>query len=87
VFRHVAFGLCALTLGCGDAPVDATLVKDSSEPPNVTRAQDPPTEDPLPELVASRIVILKKMRHLQVFDGDKLIKTYRISLGFTPVGD
>jgi len=33
-----------------------------------------------------RLIITKKDRKLEVFDGDKLVKTFRISLGFTPVG-
>ncbi len=44
-------------------------------------------DDPLPRLVLPRLVILKKKRKLQVFDGEILIKTYRISLGFAPEGD
>lgn len=41
----------------------------------------------LPEMQNPRIVIKKADRKLQVFDGDKLVKTYRIGLGFTPNGD
>lgn len=41
----------------------------------------------LPEMRNPRIVIKKADRKLQVFDGEKLIKTYRVGLGFAPVGD
>ncbi|MGI9055110.1 MAG: L,D-transpeptidase family protein [Pyrinomonadaceae bacterium] len=41
----------------------------------------------LPEMKNPRIVVKKIMRKLEVFDGDKLIKTYRVGLGFAPVGD
>ncbi len=34
-----------------------------------------------------RIVIKKKSRLLEVFDGERLIKTYKISLGFSATGD
>lgn len=34
-----------------------------------------------------RIVIKKNARKLEVFDGEKLVKTYETVLGFTPVGD
>lgn len=34
-----------------------------------------------------RIVVKKKARTLELFDGEKLIKTYKIALGFEPVGD
>jgi len=41
----------------------------------------------LPELENPHLVVRKKERLLQVFDGGKLIKTYKIALGFTPRGD
>jgi murein L,D-transpeptidase YafK len=44
-------------------------------------------EEPLPEMKNPRIVVKKADRKLEVFDGEKLIKTYRVGLGFAPVGD
>ncbi|HEY2865654.1 MAG TPA: L,D-transpeptidase [Pyrinomonadaceae bacterium] len=44
-------------------------------------------DQPRPNLAAPRIVVSKVARKLQVFDGNLLIKTYRISLGSTPVGN
>lgn len=41
----------------------------------------------LPAMQNPRIVVKKADRKLEVFDGDKLIKTYRVGLGFTPEGD
>jgi len=41
----------------------------------------------LPQLKDPRLVVKKKERRLQIFDGEKLIKTYTIVLGFTPQGD
>jgi murein L,D-transpeptidase YafK len=41
----------------------------------------------LPELKNPQIVIRKRERKLFVFDGERLIKSYRIALGFEPVGD
>lgn len=41
----------------------------------------------LPELKNPRIVVKKADRKLQVFDGEKLVKTYLVGLGFSPVGD
>src|SRR5438128_643847 len=35
----------------------------------------------------NRIVIKKAERRLQLFDGEKLIKTYTGALGFMPAGD
>lgn len=40
---------------------------------------------PAPEKM--RIVVKKKERLLQIFDGEKLFRTYRIALGFAPEGD
>ena len=41
----------------------------------------------LPEMENPRILVKKKDRTLEVFDGDKLVKTYKIALGFEPIGD
>jgi murein L,D-transpeptidase YafK len=41
----------------------------------------------LPNLENPRLVVRKTARKLEVFDGDKLIKTYTVVLGFTPKGD
>ncbi len=42
----------------------------------------PPAEAPLAK---PRIEVFKARRELQLFDGDKLIKTYRVGLGENPV--
>lgn len=42
---------------------------------------------PLPKMENPKILVRKKERKLQIFDGEKLIKTYSISLGFAPEGD
>ena len=44
-------------------------------------------DKPLPEIKNPRLVVKKSARKLEIFDGAKLIKTYRAGLGFTPVGD
>jgi murein L,D-transpeptidase YafK len=41
----------------------------------------------LPEIKDPRIVVKKSERKLELFDGGKLVRTYRIGLGFAPVGD
>lgn len=41
----------------------------------------------MPKLENPRLVVKKKDRVLEVFDGEKLIKTYKIVLGFAPEGD
>jgi murein L,D-transpeptidase YafK len=45
------------------------------------------TSNGLPKLKNPRIVVKKGERILQLFDGEKLIKTYKIALGFAPEGD
>lgn len=49
-------------------------------------AQAKQTESLLP-MKNPRIVIRKKERKLELFDGETLIKTYPAALGFAPVGD
>ncbi|MGI8470498.1 MAG: L,D-transpeptidase family protein [Pyrinomonadaceae bacterium] len=34
-----------------------------------------------------RLVIKKSARKLEIYDGDNLVKTYKIALGFAPVGN
>ena len=34
-----------------------------------------------------RLVVTKSERKLEIFDGEKLVKTYQIVLGFAPEGD
>ena len=44
-------------------------------------------QKPLTELENPQLVVRKKARLLQVFDDGKLIKTFKIALGFAPRGD
>src|SRR6185369_1786895 len=62
-----------LSLGIFASRVDA-VSRDSSE-------------GALPPLVNPRIVIAKSKRTLQVFSDNKLVRTYRIALGVSPVED
>jgi len=41
----------------------------------------------LPKLTNPKLVVRKSERKLEVYDGDKLIKTFSMVLGFTPIGD
>lgn len=54
---------------------------------NVSEEKLLPETEPLPKIESPRIVIKKSQRKLELFDGEKLIKTYKIALGFAPVGD
>jgi murein L,D-transpeptidase YafK len=42
---------------------------------------------PLEKLENPRLVVKKGERKLEIFDGEKLVKTYKIVLGFAPEGD
>jgi len=41
----------------------------------------------LPPMKNPRLIIKKEQKKLQLFEGRKLIKTYKIALGFAPKGD
>jgi murein L,D-transpeptidase YafK len=57
------------------------------ENPFETIAESVARDEPLPKLENPRIVVKKKERKLEVFDGERLVKTYKIGLGFAPEGD
>lgn len=42
---------------------------------------------PSPTIENARLVVKKSERKLEFYDGERLIKTYKIALGFAPVGD
>ena len=41
----------------------------------------------LPAMKNPQIIVRKRQRTLELFDGEQLIKIYKIALGFAPVGD
>jgi len=43
--------------------------------------------EPLPKMEKPRVVIKKSERKLELYDGEKSVRTYKIALGFAPVGD
>jgi len=47
----------------------------------------PPENMELPKLTNPRLVVKKVARKLEVYDGRKFIKAYKMVLGFTPKGD
>ncbi len=53
----------------------------------MNKKQSAQTSDALPKLKNPRLVVKKSNRSLELFDGDRLIKTYTIALGFSPDGD
>ncbi len=64
-----------------------SAVENEKEVSDVKTLKNNPPDNPLPKLENPHIVVKKADRKLEVFDGEKLIKTYQIGLGFAPVGD
>ena len=47
----------------------------------------PQSLETVTQMKNSRLVVRKRERTLELFDGEKLVKTYKIALGFAPEGD
>jgi murein L,D-transpeptidase YafK len=85
--RFAVIGVCAFAYNCTETTAMKPTINEefrSDPPPSIREILD---ADELPEMISPRLVITKKDRKLEVFDGDKLIKTFKVSLGFTPTGD
>lgn len=54
---------------------------------NSSQVSPIPKADTLPKMKNPYLVIKKAERKLELFDGEKLIKTYTVGLGFAPEGD
>ena len=79
-------GCAPLAVNCSEPVSSTVFVSDTTQTDSAARS-NAEQDKLLPRLVSPRLVILKKKRKLRVFDGEILIKTYRISLGFSPDGD
>ena len=80
-------GLCAFVYGCTESTAMKPIANNEfhGEPPQAVR--DILDEDELPQMTSPRLVLMKKDRKLELFDGETSIKTFKVSLGFSPVGD
>ena len=76
VVMLLAVGASVISL----SPVDATKSKRVATSPTYQSQLKLP-------LTAPRIVVKKAERRLFLYDGNKLVKTYRIGLGLSPKGD
>src|SRR6478672_9957179 len=85
--RFAVISLCAFAYSCTETTAMKPTVNEEfrSDPPH--RARDLQDDDELPQMTSPRLVITKKDRKLEVFDGDNLVKSIKVSLGFTPTGD
>jgi len=54
---------------------------------NSSQTSPTPKANPLPKMKNPTLIVKKSERKLELFDGEKLIKTYTVGLGFAPEGD
>jgi len=74
-----------IAVGCGAqvSPQTARAERANTPPPSIAQNHAPlpnPLKDP-------RIIVKKAQRRLLVYSNNKLVRTYRIGLGLSPVGD
>jgi murein L,D-transpeptidase YafK len=87
MYRLAMLGLLLSAFGCAINSSMQTIdssnkpIKDDLTPDGTRRPLEP-----LAPLKAPRIVITKHERNLDLFDGEELVRTYRVSLGFSPIG-
>jgi murein L,D-transpeptidase YafK len=83
----LAFSFALAVLGCQVRSAErATKAADpSTKPPEVSPiAQRQPLQLPLSQ---PKIVVKKGQRQLLLFSSEKLVRSYRVGLGLSPVGD
>lgn len=74
-----------LVVSCAnDSAAQKSGVKSQKNSPPVSPM---PKADTLPKMGNPYLVIKKSERKLELFDGEKLVKTYTVGLGFAPDGD
>ena len=78
--------VAALTAGCQrvDPQSVSAQPREARAAPETVRADRKPLKLPLRD---PKIVVKKAQRQLLLFSGDKLVRTYRVGLGVSPVGD
>jgi murein L,D-transpeptidase YafK len=87
MYRVAFVGLCSFVLSCAETTAMKPANDNIIHLPVTEPARNLTDNGELPEMDLPRLVITKKDRKLELFDGEKLIKTFPISLGFTPIGD
>ena len=93
--KTFVLSICALFLFVGVLFISlkswrAVSVPPSEAQPNEqsqTGAQTAPGNPLNPPIINPRIVVSKKARRLELYSGDKLLHTYHVGLGFSPVKD
>jgi len=74
-----------IAVGCGAqiSPQTARAERANTPPPSIAQNHAPlpnPLKDP-------RIIVKKAQRRLLVYSNNKLVRTYRVGLGLSPIGD
>ncbi len=81
----LALAILLVALGCG-AQVSPETVR--ATPKNIVPPSTTQNHAPLPNpLQSPRLVVRKAQRRLLVYSNNKLVRTYRVGLGLSPVGD
>jgi murein L,D-transpeptidase YafK len=86
------FFAVAMAVGCASAssasrqsaPLATRPVGGAESESTTSQANNKPLNLPL---IKPRITVWKAQRRLELFAGDKLVRTYRIGLGLSPAGD
>ena len=79
-----ALAVLLIAAGCGNISPQPTF----AVPANETPPPAPQTHTPLQlPLKSPKLVVKKAERKLLVYSANKLVRTYRIGLGLSPVGD
>jgi len=78
------FAVLFLATGCANIAPQPTF----AEPSRAVRESPPQASSPLHlPLKSPRIVVKKGARKLFLYENNKLVRTYRVGLGLSPVGD
>jgi len=85
--RIAAFVILAFAAGCTETNSMQSQDVINSSPIQALAGEVESIDDELPEMATPRIVVEKAKRQLSVFDGEKLVRTFKVSLGFSPNGD
>jgi len=85
IMALTVLAILLIAVGCGAqvSPQTARAERANIPPPSIAQNHAPlpnPLKDP-------RIIVKKAQRRLLVYSNNKLVRTYRIGLGLSPVGD
>src|SRR5438105_878461 len=83
LFFAAVLAACQIDFGPRPATAQPRISRDAS-PDSAIQASREPLKLPL---TFPRIVVKKSRRQLLLYSSDKLVRTYRVGLGLSPVGD